>query len=339
MYKVLFVGRTFHIASGSANFFLDFIAKDNILEKWYPESDVLDISVYIEKVNMYDYIICWQSEHMSLLFSSLRLVDTKVINISMFDGIEIRNDLFFKQLNQCININFSYNLHKRFLENNGKSHFFQYYPKLSNFVEEKENSVFFWEREPHHISCNEVIEIFSGKVDKIYLHRPISLNKKDNFVVNGTEIILSDNIPSKDEFFEYMSKSKFFVTPRLTEGIGMSFLDAMSCGMIPIGYNKPTYNEYVENNVNGIVYNSLEDLKNSVSNILNLDIKEKILNNLQLGYEQYNLDLEQLWSKINSLEVCKSSSSFFYVKVIEFIKTNYRNSDECFDFMDRILND
>lgn len=79
-------------------------------------------------------------------------------------------------------------------------------------------------------------------------------------------------MPSNDEIAEYnidivhgwLEKSKYlklltscnvFVAPRRYEGIGQSFLEAMSYGLAVIAPDSPTMNEYIQHGRNGYLYN------------------------------------------------------------------------------------
>jgi len=60
---------------------------------------------------------------------------------------------------------------------------------------------------------------------------------------------------------DYIEDLGIYVAPREFEGIGMSFLEAMSMGKAVIAVDKPTMNEYIENNKNGYLYD-LDNIKN-----------------------------------------------------------------------------
>lgn len=45
-----------------------------------------------------------------------------------------------------------------------------------------------------------------------------------------------------------------FIAPRATEGVGLSFLEAMARGSAVLAYNAPTMNEYIEDGINGLLF-------------------------------------------------------------------------------------
>lgn len=336
MKKILFVGRFFHIKSASADFFIDILRGFYIVEKWYPENDNISLSEIEKKINNYAFIICWQSEHLAYYFSNVTNV-TNVVNVTMFDGVENRKKCFFELLTNCVNLNFSEEVQRRIKEEGGVVSYLKYFPDTLMDIykkrERKETSLFFWERTPSFLSSEKVIEFFDGKVDKIYLHSPIDFNFKGK---TKSTIILSDYFDSKSEFLEYMALSDFFVCPRSTEGIGMSFLDAMSLGLIPIGLDKPTFNEYVKNNINGFLCEKTDDF--SVLDLKNVNlekVRNEIIQNNTKGrklfldsVDQFDLKLDELFLKL------REKRSIYIEELISFIERNYMTPDLCFEKMD-----
>jgi hypothetical protein len=59
---------------------------------------------------------------------------------------------------------------------------------------------------------------------------------------------------SREEHLRLLSAADVFLAPRRTEGIGLSFLEAMAMGLAVIAPDRPTMNEYIEHGVNGYLY-------------------------------------------------------------------------------------
>ena len=51
-----------------------------------------------------------------------------------------------------------------------------------------------------------------------------------------------------------LRRAGIYFAPRLYEGIGISFLEAMAMGKAVVAPDNPTMNEYVTHNVNGFLY-------------------------------------------------------------------------------------
>ena len=77
---------------------------------------------------------------------------------------------------------------------------------------------------------------------------------------------------------EWLDKSDVFVYPSIwEEGFGISVVEAMARGCIPVGSNKGGLPEVIENNKSGFIYdNSVEDLVNVLINIINMSKEERI---------------------------------------------------------------
>lgn len=137
--------------------------------------------------------------------------------------------------------------------------FVQYYPKAKTAQSEKiPNSFFFWQRQENidwplikkllgdtavsrcnlHLSADPGVETVPPSADDI---------KKYN-------ITFSSWYDSKEDFEEELQKYAYFFAPRSKEGIGLSFLDAMSMGAVIIAPDEATMNEYINHDVNGYLY-------------------------------------------------------------------------------------
>ena len=58
----------------------------------------------------------------------------------------------------------------------------------------------------------------------------------------------------KDDYVKALADCQVFLAPRRTEGIGMSFLEAMALGLAVVAPDGATMNEYIQHGVNGFLY-------------------------------------------------------------------------------------
>jgi len=58
----------------------------------------------------------------------------------------------------------------------------------------------------------------------------------------------------KDDYVKALAACQVFLAPRRTEGIGMSFLEAMAMGLAVVAPDGATMNEYIQDGVNGFLY-------------------------------------------------------------------------------------
>jgi glycosyltransferase involved in cell wall biosynthesis len=123
--------------------------------------------------------------------------------------------------------------------------------------------IYFWQRN-RSVTWNTVKELLGGQ----HVERLFFRNVPDPFMVampvpsqrdmEQYHIEVSNAWLEKIEMENILSNLNVFIAPRIYEGIGMAFLEAMSRGMAVVASDTPTHNEYIESGVNGYLY----DLKN-----------------------------------------------------------------------------
>lgn len=89
--------------------------------------------------------------------------------------------------------------------------------------------------------------------DKLDYITPQELRFKLNKPLGTTEIY---NVPrdlSRDDYFGFLRQSTLFLAPRLVEGVGLTFLEAMAMGCVVIASDMATMNEYIKHGKNGFL--------------------------------------------------------------------------------------
>jgi hypothetical protein len=68
-----------------------------------------------------------------------------------------------------------------------------------------------------------------------------------------TRVIRVPRFSSRRRYLEWISDQgiNIYLAPRLTEGVGLNFLEAMTAGCAVLAANSPTMNEYISHGVNG----------------------------------------------------------------------------------------
>lgn len=61
---------------------------------------------------------------------------------------------------------------------------------------------------------------------------------------------------TRNKHLELIKESNLYIAPRLAEGIGMTFLEAMARGCAVLAYDAPTMNEYIHHKHNGYLFNT-----------------------------------------------------------------------------------
>lgn len=138
-----------------------------------------------------------------------------------------------------------------------------YYPDVVGKVRKtsdanKSLAGFFWYRTPK-VSWKIVEKLASSSQwSEIYLHNApdpgaptISLDEVEG---GGLPVEIGTWFDDREQFAEKVGSSDVFFAPRLLEGIGMGFLEAMSLGCCVVAPDLPTHNEYIEDGLNGLLY-------------------------------------------------------------------------------------
>lgn len=176
--------------------------------------------------------------------------------VPMWDGFKppsLFKRSFFKAHGLKI-ISFCEALHRTVMKEGLPSLRVQFFPEISTFKQSPSQkgpfTLFFWERSDD-ISLEEIEllippslikkVIYKCEIDKSLPQTPFPVEKLPGW-------------GSLDTYHQAVGEADFYLAPRFSEGIGMSFLEAMARGVIPIGYDAPTMNEYIQHLENGLLF-------------------------------------------------------------------------------------
>ena len=135
--------------------------------------------------------------------------------------------------------------------------------------------VFFWARRPSEISIEMVRNLLCDHQADLSLHVHLSADPGEvetsetdvrSAFPNCRSLTISHWLESKEEVMRIIRGCDVYIAPRLEEGIGQSFLEALSAGLCVVAPNNGTMNEYLVDGVNGMLYNP--------SNLKSLTFKE-----------------------------------------------------------------
>jgi len=125
-------------------------------------------------------------------------------------------------------------------------------------------------------------------------------SKKDELEKIVKELKIKENVRFL-EFIDhhklpsYLVSSNIYISTALSEGIGKSNLEALSCGIITIVIDLPVVHEYITSGITGfIVNNNPDELAERIIDCIDNSVKYKQLlpkNSIRLVNERYN------WSK------------------------------------------
>ena len=104
----------------------------------------------------------------------------------------------------------------------------------------------------------------------------------------------------RETFLSKTSSANILIAPRLTEGVGMTFLESMARGGVVFANNAPTMNEYIQHGKNGIL---LDNTYHSTSDKIKARLHKTSLDNNNDA--PYLLSAKQPWSKMKHLDFKK----------------------------------
>lgn len=147
----------------------------------------------------------------------------------------------------------------------------------------------------HHLF--KVLERFSSDEVKLVLFGQKSTN--DNFFKNysNNPCICFKGYVTQDELIEAYADADVYVLPSLCEGLSLSVLEAMSCGLPVIVSSNTGANDLIEEYVTGIVYEAgnLDELESSIKWYLNH--RERIAD---MGEKAHLVASEYNWNRYYS---------------------------------------
>jgi glycosyltransferase involved in cell wall biosynthesis len=171
----------------------------------------------------------------------------------------------------------------------------QYFPKSHKFIPGKKDEVFFWQRLTR-INIDTIVSLFKNNALKIHIHKAVDPKQKfiqpkkadeDNF-----SMTYSNWFDTREEMWDVIKQKGIYIAPREYEGIGLSFLEAMSMGKAVIAADNPTMNEYIENGKTGYLFNLKKVSTIDLSNVE--EVQKNTYQYMKDGYVKWNSDKKKI---------------------------------------------
>lgn len=299
MKHLLFIGHTYHQKTKSADFVLEMLEEKYDVQKFYINPDKDNINKFsIFNGAKFDIIVLWQIMPNIDELKSYISAEHWVF-FPMYDGVPSRLDTIWYEYRDTQIINFSKTLHDELKKLGFSSQHIQYFPepiKTKNMG--KGDSVFFWQR-INQINSDLVCKLLSKtKISHLHFHKAIDPNNTIQLPDMNCKITTSEWFETREEMQEKMLESAIYIAPRLYEGIGMSFLEAMAMGRCVIAPNYPTMNEYIEDGITGYLYDwenikpiEIKDIKS---------IQRNTLAYIQKGYKKWEKEKHKILEWLES---------------------------------------
>ncbi len=314
MEKIAFIDHSYHKKTKSSEFFITFLKEKYIVDVIWDESwcnnKPLDVSSIDEN---YYAVIFWQNIYPETV-NKVRSKCANIIFIPMYDASILAPMEYWNDIMNVKVINFSKTLHNKTCDLGFQSFYIQYFPDYKFYVKvhgeserKSTNSVFFWNRR-EELNWNVVKELIGNQqIDKIHIHKALDPDCK--FFPPSSEdekkynITYSSWFETRSDYISELNKHNIYIAPRLTEGIGFSFLEAMAMGKAVIAVDAPTMNEYIENGKNGYLFSLDDPIELNMGDILK--VQKNARQTVQDGIKKWHEHKEKIYSFIASPIIIK----------------------------------
>ena len=262
MMRVCLVDHAYHQRTRSTLFVKQDLLAEHEVDEWWDDrwhSGVApDATEIIERG--YDLIVVVQAEE--LLAELVAKGAENLVFIPMWDGARHLPDRYWRRVGTVRVLSFCHALHERLRRLGVVSTYAQFYPDPVGDLRVADFSTlrgFFWQRR-FEITWKDVAELirkapFSG----MHLHLAQDPNAETRNLPSKEEIALhnvttSQWFETQEEYLKVLAGSNVFFAPRLSEGIGFSFIEAMAMGMCVVAVDQPTMSEYITDGVSGLLW-------------------------------------------------------------------------------------
>lgn len=289
MKKLLYIGHSYHYKTKSTSFLKELLREEYEVEE-FGYDPYLDTSSAYQKLNKkeFDIVVCFQI--MPSLTELKKYVKFKTnIFFPMYDGVPDRKNPIWNEYEDSLIINFSKTLHNELYALGFNSKYIQYFPKpMENINFGNEKSVFFWNR-TEKININTVHNVLKlSNIEHIHIHKDLDPGNNSIELNEPWDVTFSESswFDDKKDLINKIMESSLYIAPRVFEGIGMSFLEAMAMGRCVIAPNYPTMNEYIVSGKNGYLYEFSSLYPIIADNIRT--IQKNSIEYIKNGYEKWN---------------------------------------------------
>ncbi len=269
--KVLFVDHVCHATTKSTHFFSDILAAEfdvttHLYDKFY------NCNLTPAILANQDYLVFFE-----FMYGRLKLCpnNTRSIYVPMYDNEWESRWRWRRIANHNMPVISFCSKTSNFARQHGVKKILdvRFFPDPSQYDNMAGNPeiLLLWER--RDISFDTIKKMFSpGDFKKILLLRrnekgvQLKQISDEDLRAYNVEIIETGFLP-KNEFLEILKPAGTILAPRLKEGIGMVFLEAMAMRKCVLAHDDATMNEYIEHGKNGILFNAYKPPKINIETV------------------------------------------------------------------------
>ena len=282
--KLAYIDPSYHEKTKSSAFLLEYLRQfldvEVILDDRWRGLPLPDLSFIDES---YRAVMFFQTQPNGALLKQIR--NDNILFVPMYDSDWSQGYKFWRTLRRIKILNFSRTLDDRLRKWGLQTMYVQYFPEPAEFLPGQQDEVFFWQRVAA-LNINVLAELFQIEDVKIHIHKAV--DPYEAFVEPSPQdeerfgISYSDWFETRDGLWDVMREKGIYIAPRVREGIGMSFLEAMAMGKAVVAVGQPTMNEYIEHGRTGYLFELDRPEKLDLANVA--DVQRNAYEYIARGY-------------------------------------------------------
>lgn len=259
--RIAFCGHLHHAKTGSSRFMIEALQRLGSVDAYAPPEGPggPDLGAVVD--GSYDAVVVWQVE-----WVALRLAEAGLPNVTffpMYDSCRDHPDSFWRRLAPLKVASFSSTLAARLQRLGVRVRCARYFPEVppERASPGPELAGFFWRRRPEPGWATIRTLIAQAPFRRFTLHDAPDPDPGPGPLTGPTpeeaarlHLRTTRWYPDAAAARADLLSHNVYFAPRLHEGIGMSFLEAMALGFLVVAPDRPTVNEYLVSGVNGLLY-------------------------------------------------------------------------------------
>lgn len=290
MASIAYVDHSFHKTTKSTGFLPEILSRHgHAVDFFWDEAWRSGAPVAWEQVRGHDVVIMFQS-YCPPPGQHFRRAHPNVIYIPMLDQFGIwqgpvfnLND-FWEPFQGSKVLNFSSALHCMTTGFGIVSHFARYYQPVAQYPEPPQKGLhgFFWLRRELDLPWKVIRRLIADtKFDSFHIHMATDPGSPEAEMPIAEDLARHNITTSvwfdrKADLNSVISRANVFFAPRMEEGIGQSFLEAMARGQCVVAPNHGTMNEYILPGLNGLLYDVRCPTALDFSNVFELGRRARV---------------------------------------------------------------
>lgn len=240
----------------------------------------------------------------------------KLIWIPMWDHIQGYPASFWERIPKSVKIiAFSQevnNICKKHKLNRLSLRYYSNLGQLSKVKWKKGRNMFYWNRIGliGKDDLTKLCHVF--RINTLYFQNQLDpgILEKLNYTlppkIKDTKIITLPRYLPRKIYIQTLRETNVYIAPRLAEGVGLSFLEALSFGCAVFGYDAPTMNEYITHKENGYLFKQMSDnLRNKINKAIKIRLPRF------LGGRKYIYKLNENWQELENLDLEKIGNTAY----------------------------